>query len=96
MERRLSYSPVLVKTVKLEGIVVDIRVPARNHQLIFLNKTIKNLSLGTANQHKNKKQKFLGMTKSLGNTNKKFDLCFRSLRSVEQKKLAVVMNEPFS
>jgi hypothetical protein len=40
MERRLSYSPVLVKTVELEGIVVDIRVPARNHQLIIPKKSV--------------------------------------------------------
>jgi hypothetical protein len=54
MERRLSHSPVLVKAVELEGIVVDIRVPARNHELTILNKTIKicHSAVGTKNERK--------------------------------------------
>jgi hypothetical protein len=45
MGRRLLYSPVLVKAVELEGIVVDIRVPARHHQLVITNQTITNVPL---------------------------------------------------
>jgi hypothetical protein len=54
MERSLSYSPVLVKTVELEGIVVDIWVPARNHQLIIPKKTTKTCpsAVGTENESK--------------------------------------------